>query len=60
MAGRDAALPRPAGRAQHPGRSRSGTWKRDLTGWAFAFPFVAIFAVFLAGPVLASNDRVVG
>ena len=60
MAGRDAAaLPRPAsrtgpGRAQRAGRPRSATWKRDLTGWAFAFPFVAIFAVFLAGPVLAS------
>lgn len=59
MAGRDTALSRPAsrtgpGRAQRAGRPRSDTWKRDLTGWAFAFPFVAIFAVFLAGPVLAS------
>jgi len=30
------------------------TWRRDLTAWAFALPFVLIFAVFLVGPVVAS------
>ncbi len=33
-----------------PGRR----WRDDLTGWAFAAPFVILFAVFLAFPILAS------
>lgn len=59
MAGRNVALPgaRPASRAAGPGRARRASgegWRRDLTAWAFALPFVLIFAVFLAGPVAAS------
>ena len=62
MAGRGAALQVPqAGERSGPGprsqtriAGRSAGWKRDLTGWAFALPFVLIFAVFLAGPVVAS------
>ena len=30
------------------------TLRQNLTGWAFALPFVAIFLLFLAGPLLAS------
>ncbi len=29
-------------------------WQDDLTGWAFAAPFVILFTVFLAFPILAS------
>lgn len=29
-------------------------WKEDLTGWAFAAPFMIVFGVFLAFPILAS------
>ena len=29
-------------------------WREDLTGWAFAAPFVILFGVFLAFPILAS------
>ncbi len=29
-------------------------WRDDLTGWAFAAPFVILFGVFLAFPILAS------
>jgi len=35
-----------------PGRPRPA-W-HALTGWGFALPFVALFVVFMAGPVLAS------
>jgi multiple sugar transport system permease protein len=35
--------------------TRSGiTLRRDLTGWLFAAPFVVVFLVFMAGPILAS------
>lgn len=33
---------------------RGHGWRADLTGWAFALPFVVVFALFLAGPVIAS------
>jgi ABC-type sugar transport systems, permease components len=29
-------------------------WKEDLTGWAFAAPFMIVFVVFLAFPIIAS------
>lgn len=29
-------------------------WRRALLGWSFALPFVLLFAVFMAGPILAS------
>jgi multiple sugar transport system permease protein len=38
--------PRPA--------AKGGGWRRDLTGWAFAAPFVILFGVFLAIPILVS------
>jgi multiple sugar transport system permease protein len=34
--------------------TRPGVLSRALTGWAFAFPFAALFLVFTAGPVVAS------
>jgi multiple sugar transport system permease protein len=51
MAATGAAI-RPVGGA---GRTSSGARLRDqFTGWLFALPFVAIFLVFLAGPIVAS------
>ena len=35
-------------------RAGSGTLRENLTGWAFALPFVLIFAIFLLGPIVAS------
>jgi multiple sugar transport system permease protein len=32
----------------------AGRWREDLTGWAFAAPFVILFGIFLAFPILAS------
>jgi multiple sugar transport system permease protein len=29
-------------------------WRQDLTGWAFAAPFVILFGIFLALPILAA------
>ena len=29
-------------------------WKEDLTGWAFAAPFMIVFVIFLAFPIVAS------
>jgi multiple sugar transport system permease protein len=59
MAGRDAALTdrriaAGPGHARRTGRGTREGLHRDLVGWAFALPFVLIFAVFLAGPVGAS------
>jgi multiple sugar transport system permease protein len=42
-----------ADRGTAPVAARGG-WRRDLTGWAFAAPFVILFGVFLALPILAS------
>jgi multiple sugar transport system permease protein len=42
-----------ADRAPTPVATHRG-WRRDLTGWAFAAPFVILFGVFLAIPILAS------
>jgi multiple sugar transport system permease protein len=42
-----------ADRGTAPVATRTG-WRRDLTGWAFAAPFVILFGVFLALPILAS------
>ena len=30
------------------------TWREDLTGWAFAAPFMIVFGLFLAFPIVAS------
>ncbi|HEX2368210.1 MAG TPA: sugar ABC transporter permease [Acidimicrobiia bacterium] len=35
------------------GRQRRGA-KQNLIGWSFALPFLVLFAVFVAGPILAS------
>jgi multiple sugar transport system permease protein len=32
----------------------AGRWREDLTGWAFAAPFVILFGLFMALPILAS------
>ena len=46
--------------AQRRGVREAGTapsahrWRQDLTGWAFAAPFVILFGIFLAFPILAS------
>ncbi|MBA2575736.1 MAG: sugar ABC transporter permease [Euzebyaceae bacterium] len=37
-----------------PPAARWSGARRHLTGWAFAAPWVIIFAIFLAGPILAS------
>src|ERR671925_1648956 len=46
--------------AQRRGVREAGTapsvhrWRQDLIGWAFAAPFVILFGVFLAFPILAA------
>ncbi|HXU84510.1 MAG TPA: sugar ABC transporter permease [Verrucomicrobiae bacterium] len=42
-----------AQRGASPVAARRG-WRRDLTGWAFAAPFVVLFGVFMALPIIAS------
>jgi multiple sugar transport system permease protein len=42
-----------AGRGTAPAAPRHG-WRDDLTGWAFAGPFVILFGIFLALPILAA------
>jgi ABC-type sugar transport system permease subunit len=42
-----------AGRKTAPVAPRHG-WRQDLIGWSFAAPFVILFGVFLALPILAS------
>ncbi|HEX5823793.1 MAG TPA: sugar ABC transporter permease [Candidatus Limnocylindrales bacterium] len=42
-----------AGRETAPVVHRRG-WRQDLTGWAFAAPFVILFGIFLALPILTS------
>ncbi|HEX2756591.1 MAG TPA: sugar ABC transporter permease [Candidatus Limnocylindrales bacterium] len=42
-----------AGRNTAPVASRHG-WRQDLTGWAFAAPFVILFGIFLALPILSA------
>ena len=40
-------------RGSTPAGRRQG-WRQDLTGWAFAAPFVILFGIFLALPILVS------
>jgi len=35
-------------------RRRRRGWRKALVGWAFALPFVLLFGVFMAGPILVS------
>jgi multiple sugar transport system permease protein len=51
----DASPPAPA-RHPDPGRGRRPRrrHRQTLAAWGFALPFVALFAVFMVGPVLAS------
>lgn len=47
----------PTAAARHPGSttaSARGRWRETWVGWSFALPFVVIFLVFLAGPIVAS------
>jgi multiple sugar transport system permease protein len=37
-----------------PSAPSAGRWREDLVGWAFAAPFVILFGIFLAFPILAS------
>ena len=37
-----------------PSAPSSQRWREDLVGWAFAAPFVILFGIFLAFPILAS------
>ncbi|MGH3131934.1 MAG: carbohydrate ABC transporter permease [Gaiellaceae bacterium] len=37
-----------------PAATAWSRWNRHVTGWAFALPFVVVFLVFLALPILAS------
>src|SRR5215203_2129640 len=32
----------------------AGAWRENLTGWAFAAPFVILFGLFMALPIAAS------
>jgi multiple sugar transport system permease protein len=41
------------GRGSTPVAPRHG-WRQDLTGWAFAAPFVLLFGTFLALPIIAA------
>jgi multiple sugar transport system permease protein len=36
------------------GRVGGGSWRQALIGWSFALPFFALFAVFMAGPIIVS------
>jgi multiple sugar transport system permease protein len=42
-----------SGRGSAPVVPRHG-WRQDLTGWAFAAPFVILFGIFLALPIFAA------
>ncbi|MGZ5370151.1 MAG: carbohydrate ABC transporter permease, partial [Aeromicrobium sp.] len=42
-----------AGRGSAPVVPRHG-WRQDLIGWSFAAPFVILFGIFLALPILAA------
>jgi multiple sugar transport system permease protein len=42
-----------AGRKTAPVAPRHG-WRQDLIGWSFAAPFVVLFGIFLALPILAA------
>jgi ABC-type sugar transport system permease subunit len=57
MAGRGEAVRRSGaqatGAAAAPGRP-ARRFDQNLIGWAFALPFVVIFALFMAGPIVAS------
>ena len=48
-----ALVRRSVARGSAPVAPRHG-WRQDLTGWSFALPFVILFGVFLALPILAA------
>jgi multiple sugar transport system permease protein len=41
----------PAAKTQ---RGRRRDWRQAMVGWSFALPFVVLFTVFMAGPILVS------
>jgi ABC-type sugar transport system permease subunit len=53
-AGGQAARPAFATGGVEAAAGGKGTLRENLTGWAFAVPFVAIFVVFLLGPIAAT------
>jgi multiple sugar transport system permease protein len=48
------ALAQRQGTAEAAPVASARRWREDLTGWAFAAPFVILFGVFMALPILAS------
>lgn len=48
------AAPRRRRLAATAGRRRRWTWRQALAAWALCLPFVAVFVVFMAGPILVS------
>jgi multiple sugar transport system permease protein len=48
------ALAQRQGTAEAAPLASARRWREDLTGWAFAAPFVILFGVFMALPILAS------
>jgi multiple sugar transport system permease protein len=53
-AGGEAAAPAFATGGVAAERAGKGTLRENLTGWAFALPFVLVFAIFMLGPIVAS------
>ncbi|HEX6338333.1 MAG TPA: sugar ABC transporter permease [Jiangellaceae bacterium] len=45
------AIREPAGERHHAGRPR---WRSNLVSWSFTLPFVVLFVVFMAGPIVVS------
>jgi multiple sugar transport system permease protein len=43
-----------AGPAASSGIAGSARWRQALIGWSFALPFMVLFTVFMAGPILIS------
>ena len=58
MAQRGGTLTRPTGAARRPAATPAPQSRhratQDVAGWLFATPFLIVFALFLAGPVVAS------
>jgi multiple sugar transport system permease protein len=45
------AAPRKPSKTRRPGQKG---WKQALVGWSFALPFILLFVVFLAGPIVVA------
>jgi multiple sugar transport system permease protein len=51
---RDAPVATPQPAASGRSRSARRVFDQNLIGWAFALPFVLVFLIFMAGPIVAS------